>query len=262
MATRDGRTYAVLGVNAANGNGVTTLVASDDHLRTWRTLAGSLAPAASGDLNYRGLWVNPATGTILVEPLFGGEVWSTADEGQHWTQLPWPTVGVVDFPVQQPEAVGPWHICAAYRFQSLVLSSTVLIISPHLVPASFLTDAPVGAILVRGWRRQDVLGSKTLCTWTPATVGRVLRAQCSPWAKSFALSSPLVSGGPARSGAGVTHRLAVVQPPAQLLPSTGGGQRVKRVRTSCSTITLPPPTRTARLPARKTTARLGRNFRT
>jgi hypothetical protein len=117
MATRNSRTYAVLGVNAANGNEVTTLVASDDHLRTWRSLDGSLPPAASGDPNYRGLWVNPATGTILVEPWVGGtalELWGTSDEGAHWAQMRTPVNGIVDFRVQQPEGASPWHVCAEY----------------------------------------------------------------------------------------------------------------------------------------------------
>src|SRR5262249_16041846 len=44
-------------------------------------------------------------------------------------------------------------------------------------------------------------------------------------------------GGPPSPG--VTCRLVVVQPPAQLHPSTGVGQRVKRGITFCSTIGFP-----------------------
>jgi hypothetical protein len=67
---------------------------------------------------------------------------------------------------------------AEYPFHRFILSSHVLI-SRHLWSASFLTGSPVGAILLSGWRRQDVLGSTTPCTWTTETVGGVLRAQCS-----------------------------------------------------------------------------------
>src|SRR5258708_18936507 len=87
-----------------------------------------------------------------------------------------------------------------------------------------LTARASPSILLGEERRQDVLGRKALCTWTTETVRRVPLAQRSQRGKPSERSSPLVRGGLSRTGAVVTHRLAVVQPPAQLLPSTGVGQ--------------------------------------
>jgi hypothetical protein len=62
-------------------------------------------------------------------------------------------------PVEVSRIVTP----SRYPFHRFILSSHGLI-SRHLWSASFVTDAPRGAILLSGWRRQDILGSKALCT--------------------------------------------------------------------------------------------------
>jgi len=57
---------------------------------------------------------------------------------------------------------------------------------------------------------------KAPCTLTIETIRGVPLAQRFQRVKSFELSSSPVRDVPARNGEGVTHRLAVVQPPAQL----------------------------------------------
>lgn len=106
-ATVGSRTYAIL--TAAAGNGVVNRMGeSDDGMRTWRMIDSTLG----GDSNYRWMWVNPATGALLVETL--GGMWGTTSDGAQWAQIPLPIAGAVDFQVQQPVSVQPWHICAAY----------------------------------------------------------------------------------------------------------------------------------------------------
>ncbi|HEV2457990.1 MAG TPA: hypothetical protein VGS80_06460 [Ktedonobacterales bacterium] len=205
MATRNGRTYAVLGVNAANGNGVTMLVASDDQLRTWRAIDGSLPPAAGGDPNYRGLWVNPATGAILVEPWVGGaalELWSTADEGRHWVQMRSPVNGIVDFRVQQPQGAGPWHICAEY-YPSTDSTSTFVCTKdsgqswtqlPGLIPNGtyglFMFGLPQDGSLLA----YDNTSPGTLYRW-PAGAMRWQSLGTYPDQLDYPLFAPTASGG-------------------------------------------------------------------
>lgn len=106
-ATVGSRTYAILTVAA--GNGVVNRVGeSDDGMRTWRMIDSTLG----GDSNYRWMWVNPATGALLVETL--GGMWGSTSDGAQWAQIPLPIAGAVDFRVQQPTTAQPWHICAAY----------------------------------------------------------------------------------------------------------------------------------------------------
>ncbi|HKS70316.1 MAG TPA: hypothetical protein VJQ45_07845, partial [Ktedonobacterales bacterium] len=106
-ATVGSRTYAILHAPVANGV-VNSVGESDDGMRTWRMIDSTLG----GDSNYRWIWVNPATGALLVETL--GRMWSTTSDGQQWTPIPLPIQGAVDFQVQQPTTAQPWHICAAY----------------------------------------------------------------------------------------------------------------------------------------------------
>jgi hypothetical protein len=107
LATVGSRTYAILTVAVANGV-VNRVGESDDGMRTWRMIDSTLG----GDSNYRWMWVNPATGALLVETL--GGIWGTTSDGTQWTQIPLPITGAVDFRVQQPTAVQPWHLCVSY----------------------------------------------------------------------------------------------------------------------------------------------------
>lgn len=98
------RTYAILGYNVASGQ-QETLGESDDGLRTWQTLD---TPRDSGS-NYRGLWLNPATGALLLDTL--GQAWSSTDGGQHWSEVQRPATGLINIAVQQSTVAQPWRIC-------------------------------------------------------------------------------------------------------------------------------------------------------
>lgn len=111
LATRGSHTYAILAQQSNSGTSF-TLGVSDDHLQTWHAIDGSLATS-----NYRALWVNRATGAVLLESWPGGialQLWSTTDDGGHWSQLPVPVSGIVDFAVEQPVSKQPLHVCASY----------------------------------------------------------------------------------------------------------------------------------------------------
>src|SRR5262249_16174529 len=107
------------------------------------------------------------------------------------------------------------RLSTVYHFQRVDLAASVAMARPS-VPGSCLTGTSARARLRRGWGRQDVLGSKAPGTGTTETVRGVPLAQRFQRAKSFELSSSLVRDGPARTGEVVTHRLAVVPPPAEL----------------------------------------------
>src|SRR5262249_40069943 len=102
-----------------------------------------------------------------------------------------------------------------YHFQSCAVDAPVAM-SRHLVPDSFLTGTSAPAILRSGWGRQDVLGRKAPGTWTLDTVRGGPLAPGFQRAQAFERSRSLVRDGPARHGEGVTHRVAVVHPPAQV----------------------------------------------
>ena len=111
-ATRGARTYAILA--ARDGSRQQTLAASDDGLRTWHAIDAALPTSG-----YSRLWVNPATGTLLLESWPNGltkELWSSDDDGTHWQRIifPVPSREVVELTVRQPTVAAPWHICALY----------------------------------------------------------------------------------------------------------------------------------------------------
>jgi hypothetical protein len=111
LATRGGRTYAILATQSANGSAI-SVGFSDDQLRTWQALDANLSST-----NPRALWVNPGGGSLLLETWPDGgavQMWSTGDGGTHWSQLPLPLRGIEEFAVQQPTAGQPWRVCASF----------------------------------------------------------------------------------------------------------------------------------------------------
>ena len=109
LATRGSRTYALF--DATDNSGTTTLAVSDDHLQTWRAIDTNLATSS-----YRTFWLNPATGAVLLEAWPGGgafQLWTTTDDGGHWSQIAVPGGDTEWFAAQQPEAAAPWHICGS-----------------------------------------------------------------------------------------------------------------------------------------------------
>jgi photosystem II stability/assembly factor-like uncharacterized protein len=112
LATRGARTYAIL--VARDDSRQQMLAASGDGLRTWHAIDATLPTSG-----YSRLWVNPATGALLLESWPNGltkELWSSDDDGAHWQQIifPVPSREVVELTVRQPSVAAPWHICALY----------------------------------------------------------------------------------------------------------------------------------------------------
>jgi hypothetical protein len=111
LATRGVRTYAILAMQNASGSSI-SVGFSDDQLRTWHALDANLPST-----NPRALWINPGDGLLLVETWPDGgavQMWSTGDEGMHWSELPLPLRGIEEFAVQQPAAGQPWRVCASF----------------------------------------------------------------------------------------------------------------------------------------------------
>ena len=106
LATRGTRTYAIL-ANQGPSAITFSLGFSDDGLHTWHVIDTG---------QYRDVWVNPANGALLVERSDG--LWSSADQGQHWTSISAPIPGVSSYVVQPPSANVPWHVCGSFLANS------------------------------------------------------------------------------------------------------------------------------------------------
>jgi hypothetical protein len=109
LATRGDHAYALLTKPNVGSNGANTILAeSADHLRTWHEIDNGLAAR-----NLRRFWINPGNGALLLQTYATG-LWTSTDEGAHWTQMGIPALSLVDYVVQQPIANQPWRLCAEY----------------------------------------------------------------------------------------------------------------------------------------------------
>lgn len=109
LATRDANTYALMSKPNVGPNGASAILAeSDDHLRTWHEIDGNLAP-----MNLRQFWINPGNGALMLQT-YGSGLYTSTDDGAHWSQMAIPENGIVDYMVQQPLANQPWRLCAEY----------------------------------------------------------------------------------------------------------------------------------------------------
>jgi len=118
LATVSGRAYAIIAHSNSSGQVMQDVEQSNDGLHSWQPIDGDIAQAEHPQVggNYlSNLWVNPATGALLVSVQLNGgfDLWQSNDDGQHWTQLkpPSPDTAFGRFVVQQPFAAQPWHIC-------------------------------------------------------------------------------------------------------------------------------------------------------
>lgn len=109
LATRGDHTYALMTKPNAGPNGASTILAeSADHLSTWREIDANLAA-----MNLRQFWINPGNGALLLQTFASG-MWTSTDDGAHWTQMGIPATSIVDYMAQQPIANQPWRLCAEY----------------------------------------------------------------------------------------------------------------------------------------------------
>jgi hypothetical protein len=109
IATRGANTYALMSKPNVGPNGASTILAeSTDHLRTWHEIDSNLAP-----MNLSQFWINPGNGALLLQTYASG-LYTSTDDGAHWSQMYIPETSIVDYMVQQPLANQPWRLCAEY----------------------------------------------------------------------------------------------------------------------------------------------------
>lgn len=95
QASARGRIYAVRGVADAKGTVNAALYVSSDQLQSW-TRIDTTAPDSQPNPPFSvdtgkifQLWANGATGEVIVET-YANTLWSTSDDGAHWTKLAFP----------------------------------------------------------------------------------------------------------------------------------------------------------------------------
>ena len=117
LASYHGVSYAVFHAPFADASpGVFAFAASSDGLRTWHRIDGALAVSGSDPVDARAvrdIWVNPATGELLVHTQTSG-IWTdnfltSSDGGATWHDLHAPVAD--QFLVRAPYAAGPWELC-------------------------------------------------------------------------------------------------------------------------------------------------------
>jgi hypothetical protein len=112
MASYGGAIYATGA--AENPGGDQGLWVSRDQMKTWQALA--LPP----NIFASDLWLNPTTGVLLIAA--DHTLFSSADSGAHWAQLPAPSSAGIPWLVQPPQGSAPWRICGAMQANTLTCS--------------------------------------------------------------------------------------------------------------------------------------------
>jgi hypothetical protein len=130
LATWRGTIYAVVSVLTPQGT-IARLEAISVGLHTWRHVDDAIV--AQGRQAQR-VWVRPDTGELLLATYPVGdsgaipdvfeELWSSADGGTTWAQVP--GSGVAHYVVQTPVAGQPWHICAQQQLPSLTAAAQAI----------------------------------------------------------------------------------------------------------------------------------------
>lgn len=95
QASARGRVYAIRGIADAKGAANMALYVSGDQMRTWTRIDANLPewrtnPSQAGDTGIIfQVWANDSTGEVVLETTFY-TLWSTMDDGAHWTKLAFP----------------------------------------------------------------------------------------------------------------------------------------------------------------------------
>ena len=99
QATARGTIYALRGPAAANGDMHLGLYASHDGMQTWTLLDATLPETRPNLSEIPGtgrtfyFWANASTGEVL-DLATSGSLWSTVDDGAHWTKLAYPSAAI------------------------------------------------------------------------------------------------------------------------------------------------------------------------
>ncbi len=92
LATARGKVYATRGTATPDGHVHIGLYVSRDQMRTWTQIDSTLSgtrPDPSQDRYTFQFWVNASTGEVL-NLTVPGSLWSTRDDGAHWTEIAYP----------------------------------------------------------------------------------------------------------------------------------------------------------------------------
>ena len=96
LASARGRVYGLRTISIPDGKSESAFVVSRDQMRSWTVLDATLPETQPNppDIHDTGkvfqIWANPATGEAL-EHTYAGSLWSTRDDGAHWTKVAFPT---------------------------------------------------------------------------------------------------------------------------------------------------------------------------
>jgi hypothetical protein len=125
LASAQGRVYGLRTINMPDGKNQSAFVVSRDQMRSWEPIDANLPETQPNppDIHDTGkvfqIWANPATGEAL-EHTYAGSLWSTRDDGAHWTKVAFPTGAYTGDPhapglmVVAPTADGSLTICGSF----------------------------------------------------------------------------------------------------------------------------------------------------
>lgn len=125
LASARGQVYATRTTYTSDGNAHTAFSVSRDQMRSWSAIDANLPETQPNlpDVHDTGkvfqIWVNPATSEAL-ELTYAGWLWSTRDNGAHWTKLAYPQGAYTDnshtpsLMVSAPTSSSYLAICGAF----------------------------------------------------------------------------------------------------------------------------------------------------
>lgn len=110
LTSARGQVYATRTTYTSDGNAHTMFSVSTDQMQRWSAIDASLPETQPNppDVHDTGkvfqIWVNPATSEAL-ERTYAGSLWSTRDDGAHWTKIAYPG-GVYTDSAHGPQLTG------------------------------------------------------------------------------------------------------------------------------------------------------------
>lgn len=167
LASYHGVSYAIFhGPFGDASIGIFAFATSSDGLRTWRRADSALATQGGDPVDARAVrdvWVNPATGEILVHTQTSA-IWTdrflvSDDGGKTWRDLHAPQAD--QFVVRVPYAAGPWEICG--------LRTSMSSMKPTW-PAPLICTLDNGA----SWKDRDSVGAQDNSAFALANDGYAL----------------------------------------------------------------------------------------
>jgi putative zinc finger protein len=171
QASARGRVYAIRGIADAKGTVNTALYVSGDQMRTWTRIDANLPewrtnPSQAGNTGIIfQMWANGSTDEVVLETTFN-TLWSTMDDGAHWTKLAFPDQLFIGsdtpiFIVGTPTTSAHLTICGVFNSTQLYCTTddgktwrerpqtnvpSPALIVPSLFPVSLGADGSIYAV--------------------------------------------------------------------------------------------------------------------